>query len=199
MFRFLFCLFLMVVSTTTWAQDDPYNSYLNQGGRERSARQRPNQPGQSFADRYFQDIGASFNGFSEQGGSLLLPGIQYIGRYHLSEKNDRLSLAVSSHPSLGFQADPWFGTFFMLNVPLLLEGTVGRGSSMYNEQWVGLSLGVGPEFNLLNRFNQFGTSAAATFRFKLGGRGYFIRYSASITRPTEGVYISSVSFGNSLF
>ena len=197
--RILLCISLLAFCTTAWSQDDPYDTYLNEGQRTK-ARQKDQQRSLGrFADRYMQDIGASFNSFNDQGGSFLLPGIQYIGRYNLYEKKDALGLAVSSHPSLGFQADAFFGSFFMFNMPVLLEGTVGRGSSQYNEQWVGLSLGVGPEFNLLNRFNQFGVSGAATFRFNLAGRPYFIRYSTSLARPTEGVYISSISFGNSLF
>lgn len=199
MTRILLCVFLLAFCTTAWSQDDPYNAYLNDGNRTKSARENKNRSLGRFADRYMQDIGASFNSFNDQGGSFLLPGIQYIGRYNLYEKNDVFGLALSSHPSLGFQADAFFGTYFMLNTPVLVEGTVGRGSSQFNQQWVGLSLGVGPEFNLLNRFNQFGVSGAATFRFNLAGRPYFIRYSASLVRPTEGVYISSISFGNSLF
>lgn len=199
MIRLLFCILFVASWGTAWSQDDPYNSYLNEGRRTRAIRESNNASLGGFADRYLQEIGASFNRFDEPRGALLLPGIQYIGRYNLLAKEDRMSLAVSSHPSIGFQVDPWFGSFFMFNMPLLLEGTVGRGSSLFNEQWVGLSLAAGPEFNLLNRFNQFGLTGAATFRFKLAGRGYFIRYSASLTRPTEGVYISSISFGNSLF
>ncbi|MBA4302963.1 MAG: hypothetical protein C0424_01925 [Sphingobacteriaceae bacterium] len=199
MFRILFCLILLLGATAAKAQDDPYNSYLNEGRRSKPSSKNSRQSLGGFADRYMQDIGASFNAFNEQGGSFLLPGIQYIGRYNLYEKNDILGLALSTHPSLGFQADPFFGTFFMLNMPVLIEGTVGKGSNLFNQQWVGLSLGVGPEFNLLNRFNQFGLSGAATFRFTLAQRAYFIRYSASLSRPTEGVYISSISFGNSLF
>lgn len=199
MIRFLLCIFLWGWSTNVWSQDDPYNTYLNEGQRAKNPRSKAKSQRGSFGDYYLQDIGASFNQFNNMGGSLLLPGIQYIGRYNFYEKNDFQSLSLSSHPSLGFQADAFFGSFFMLNLPVFLEGTLGRGSSKFNDQWVGLSLAVGPEFNLLNRFNQFGLSGAATFRFKIAGRPYFIRYSTSISRPTEGVYISSISLGNSLF
>lgn len=199
MLRILLCLFLLAFCTTAWSQDDPYNAYLNEGKRTKSTRTGSGRPVGNFADRYMQDAGASFNSFTDQGFRSVLPGFQYIGRYNVYEKNDVLGMAISAHPSIGLQMDNFFGSFFMLNVPVMLEGTVGRGSTRYNQQWVGLSLGVGPEFNLVNGFNQFGLSSAATFRFNLGGRYYFIRYSTSIVRPTEGVYITALSFGNSFF
>lgn len=193
----LFCSFLLLVGLAQ-AQTDAYDQYLNQSKSEKS-RKKSNKSGPVFADRYLQELGASFNFFSDPTGQIALPGIQYIGRYNLREADDKRSLSVSTHPSLGFQVDPFFGTFFMLNTPIMLEGTLGRGSTLFNEQAVGISLGVGPEFNLLNRFNQFGVSAAATLRFRLGGRGYFIRYSTSVIEPSQQVYISALSFGNSLF
>ncbi len=192
-------LFLLLLSTLLAnAQTDAYDEYLNQRPQSRRS-EKPRRNGQAFADRYLNELGASFNFFTETGGQTVLPGIQYIGRYNLREIEDKRSLSVSAHPSLGFQADPFFGTFFMLNLPVMLEATIGRGSTLFNENAVGFSLGIGPEFNLLNRFNQFGLSGAATFRFQLGGRSYFIRYGTSIAAPSKGVFISSVSFGNSLF
>lgn len=195
--NFLFCLLLFSVGLVQ-AQTDAYDQYLNQNKSEKGRQQRA-KSGPAFADRYLQEVGASFNFFADPTGIISLPGIQYIGRYNLREVDDKRALSVSAHPSLGFQVDPFFGTFFMLNTPIMLEGTLGRGSTLFNEQAVGISLGVGPEFNLLNRFNQFGVSAAATFRFRLGGRGYFIRYSTSVIEPSKQVYITALSFGNSLF
>lgn len=198
MLRILFLFLLLLSCWQVNGQVDPYDQYLNQRPEQRPRRENTrNRP--AFADLYLQEIGASFNFFTETGGQTILPGIQYIGRYNLREIDDKRALSISGHPSLGFQADPFFGTFFMLNFPVMIESTFGRGSTQFNENAVGLSLGLGPEFNLLNRFNQFGISAAATFRFQLGGRSYFIRYGTSVAPPTKNVFISSVSFGNSLF
>lgn len=210
MIRFLtlFCVFFGLHLGLVLAQVDPYDAYLNQKKQpDGSTKPSRKLDGADFRDRFLQDVGANFYTFEDQTSRLFLPGIHYIGRYVWKEHSEKLSTTVGTHPSLGLQFGN-FASYFMFNVPVLLEVNLGKGSSRYNESGIGLSLGAGPEYSLTRswgsfalplRINQVTGVAAATLRFRLQHRDYYLRYSESFFTPVGALHIRSFAFGNSLF
>jgi hypothetical protein len=195
---FLFLLMLLGGLGTALAQVDPYEAYLGKPARNGDSRAVSRQKG-DFRDRYMAEVGASFYILQDGLAQILLPGINYNGRYVLFEQGERLSGTLGSQASIGFQVDPVFGSYFMLNVPLFFEFNFGLGSQRLNESPVGFSIGAGPEFNLINKFNQFAAAYTASFRFRLRGRGYYLKYGESVGMPTGNVPFRTFAFGNLLF
>lgn len=195
---FLFLLMMFGLGSSALAQVDPYDAYLGKPPRNNDGRTSTRNKG-DFRDRYMAEVGASFYILQDGLAQILLPGVNYNGRYVLFEQGDRFSGTLGSHGSIGFQVDPVFGSYFMLNLPLFFEANIGMGSQRLNESPVGFSFGVGPEFNLINRFNQFAAAFTASFRFQIRGRGYYIKYGESVGMPTGNVPFRTFAFGNTLF
>lgn len=217
MIRFI-SLFAVVFSLgllPALAQDDAYDEYLN--GRKTS--KKPNRTTSTAAsskafnyrERYMQDAGASFYWFDANTifspAVIALPGINYIGRLVLNENPDRYSLSLGTHPSLGIQFGN-FASYFLLTVPVMLEGNLGMGSSIYNAARIGAFVGVGPEYSLARSWGEFAIPfradqvaavGSAGIRFQMRGRGYYLRYSEALWTPVRGQYFRTVAFGNSLF
>ncbi|MFN3529518.1 MAG: hypothetical protein ACK417_06315 [Bacteroidia bacterium] len=201
---FLFGFFL--ITGLAMAQDDAYDAYLNKGKKPKKEHQRTDKM-RSTADlrsRLMSEAGASFHLFDAGLGRFMLPGVQFIARADMFGNGDGLSGTLGVFPMLGFQVDPWFGNFFMFNLPLMFEMNAGLGSYNYNESWIGVSLGLGPEYNFIRTngdfgANQLGLSGSFSLRFALAGRRYYIRVSESLLVPQNGLPFFSVSFGNSFF
>jgi len=207
---FLFALFLCFGLSPALAQENAYDEYLN--GKKRSAKTSKNDKKPSnYRERYLQDAGVSFYWFDVNSVfgpvTIAMPGINYIGRLVLNQNPDKYSLSVGTHPSLGLQFGN-LGSFFMLTIPVMLEGTIGLGSSLFNEAPIGAFIGFGPEYNIVRswgelalpvRIDQLAAVASAGIRFRIRDRGYYLRYSEAFWAPVQGQYFRTVSFGNSLF
>lgn len=200
----VFCFSL--ISTLTFAQNDAYDSYLNKNKAPRQEKQTPlnRNPGGDLKSRLMADVGASFHLFDAGQGRFLLPGVQFIFRADIFGNTETVSGSIGAFPMLGFQVDPWFGNFFMFNLPAMFEFNAGKGSYNFNKSWFGASLGLGPEYNYIATngdfgLNQLGLSGSFTLRFSLLHRAYFIRVSESLWVPQTGMPFTSISFGNSFF
>lgn len=213
--KLLFFAFLLGSSQLVLAQEDAYDAYLNKKGKQEEGveggKTRPATA--QWRQQYMQEMGASFYVFDFtqryffQGApaSATLMGIDYVGRFIVYEQNDNLSASVGTRSSLGLEFNSLWGSFFMLNLPILIEANLGRGSSLYNTSKVGLFAGLGPEFNLLTSSNPFlrttqvGAVYSVGLRFQLFGNPYYLRYGRSIGNPSGTVPIATISFGNSFF
>jgi hypothetical protein len=206
----LFVLFFGLVVAPALAQEDAYNEYLY--GKKRSSKApKKDQKSFDYRDRYLSEFGASFYWFDIATiygpATINMPGINYVGRLVLNENPDKYSLSIGTHPSLGLQFGN-FASYFMLSVPVLLEGNIGMGSSRYNEAPIGAFVGIGPEYNLARswgefawpvRIDQIAAVASAGIRFRIRGRGYYLRYGEAFWAPVQGQYFRTVAFGNALF
>lgn len=210
--KLLLLAILLSSSSLLLAQEDAYDEYLNKKDtKEGSSPSKPKKA--DWRQHYMHEMGASFyvydftNRYFFPGApsSATLMGIDYAGRFVVYEKTDNLSASVGTRSSLGLEFNSLWGSFFMLNLPVLVEGNLGRGSSLYNESKIGIFAGIGPEFNLLTSSNallrttQVGAVYSLGLRFQLFGNAYYLRYGQSIGTPSGSVAIRTLSIGNSFF
>jgi hypothetical protein len=90
----------------------------------------------------------------------------------------------------------------MLQLPLLTEVNLGRGSTLQNPRNLGVSAGLGPELTTLSGLNitQVNLTYSLALRFRLAGRPVYLRYGSSIGTIGRGDYqVYSLSLGNSFF
>lgn len=209
----LFLAVLLLSSRPLLAQEDAYDAYLNKKGKQEGGEAGNKAKPANWRQQYMQEMGASFYVFdfskryffAGAPASATLMGLDYVGRFIVYEQNDNLSASVGTRSSLGLEFNSIWGSFFMLNLPVLIEANIGRGSSLYNTSKVGLFAGLGPEFNLLTSSNPFlrttqvGAVFAVGLRFQLFGNPYYLRYGQSIGPPSGSVPITTLSIGNSFF
>jgi hypothetical protein len=211
LFAVIFCLGL----SPALAQDDAYEAYLNgrktSKNRNKTSSIAAGNKTFNYKERYLQDAGASFYWFDVNTffgpANIALPGVNYIGRLVLNKNPDRYSLSIGTHPTLGIQFGN-FASYFLLTVPVMLEGNIGMGSSIYNEARIGAFVGLGPEYSLARSWGEFAIPfrtdqvapvGSVGIRFRIRGRGYYLRYSEALWAPVQGQYFRTVAFGNSLF
>lgn len=212
LFAVIFCFGLL----PALAQEDAYDEYLNgrKGSAKKPKRTNTTNTGKKafdYRERYLQDAGASFYWFDVNTifgpANIALPGIHYIGRLVLNDNPDRYSLSIGTQPSLGLQFGN-FASYFLLAVPVTLEGNIGMGSSLYSEARFGAFAGLGPEFNLARswgefaipfRIDQVAAVGSVGIRFRIRERGYYLRYSEAFWAPVQGQYFRSIAFGNALY
>jgi hypothetical protein len=193
------------------AQEDAYDEYLSKKkGSTKAAKS--NNKAFDYRERYMDEAGASLYWFEVNstafGPAIIgLPGINYIGRLALNANPDRYSLTLGTQPSLGLQIGN-FASYFMLSIPVVLEGNIGLGSSIYSESKFGAFAGIGPEFTLARswgdfaypfRTDQLGAVVSAGLRFGIRQRSYYLRYSEAFWAPVQGQYFRSIAFGNALY
>ncbi|MDP2187525.1 MAG: hypothetical protein Q8J69_02470 [Sphingobacteriaceae bacterium] len=202
----IFCLGL----SPALAQVDAYDEYLN--GKKRGQKSPSgDKKAFNYRERYLAELGASFYWFDVNTiygpATITMPGVNYVARLVLNQYPDKYSLSIGTHPSLGLQFGN-FASYFMLSVPVMLEGTIGMGSSIYNESRIGAFVGLGPEYNIARswgdfalpvRIDQVAAVAAVGLRFRIRERGYYLRYSEAFWAPVQGQYFRTIAFGNSLF
>ena len=104
-------------------------------------------------DTTYQQIIANSNNGSAQ---VLVPYYTFmIGTYYmLAHKNDIVSVGVDG----AFQGGINFrggGISYQLQVPLFVMGRLGSGSTTYNQQKIGLGLGLGAQTSYLNEKRPF--------------------------------------------
>jgi len=148
----------------------------------------------------------------------LLQGFNYIPRYALKSWGDRTSLTVGSNAGLVLQFSN-LGSIFMVNLPLLVELNVGRGSRADNEDPVGLYAGLGVEYNFVNdlipkliydtngvpvdvgfgNLNQVALLWTAGIRARVAGRPYVLRFAQTVGVPSQQVRVFHIGFGVSMF
>jgi hypothetical protein len=90
----------------------------------------------------------------------------------------------------------------MLQLPILTEVNLGRGSTRQNPRNLGISAGFGPEITAITGLNaaQVNLSYSLAVRFRLAGRPVFLRYGSSVATLGRGDYqVYSVTLGNSFF
>jgi len=152
------------------------------------------------------------------GSGLVLQGFNYSPRYAFWAPNELMSVSAGSNLGLALQ---WsnLGSLFMVNVPMLLELNLGRGSLADRDDAVGFFGGFGLEYNFINNFwvkrdldnsgniireyysnlNQWGLLYSAGARVLLGGRPYALRFSQSLGVPSQNVRVTQVGLGTSLY
>jgi len=183
------------------AQVDPYGVYL---GKSDSLGQPPRARGQ-FRENAMQELGSSFYFLYPDDGAALnlfsLPGICYSLRYPWHMRGDDLSITTGTYGTIGLNLSS-LGSYFMLQLPILTEVNLGRGSTRQNPRNLGISAGFGPEITAITGVNaaQVNLSYSLAVRFRLAGRPVFLRYGSSVATLGRGDYqVYSVTLGNSFF
>lgn len=97
-------------------------------------------------DSGYQAALKSSNGTS----TLIIPyyNLLIAGYYPLAHKNDIISAGVDAGVQIGLNFQS--GVSYQLQVPLFAMGRIGAGATNYNEQKLGLGLGIGGQFSFLN-------------------------------------------------
>jgi len=185
----------------TAAQVDPYGAYLGKGEKTDGSK---NQNG-TFKDQFMQELGSAVYFMIPQGAGALyeisLPGICYSLRYPWHVRGDDFSVSTGTYGTVGLNISN-LGSYFMLQLPLLTEVNLGRGSTLQNPRNLGVSAGLGPELTTLSGLNitQVNLTYSLALRFRLAGRPVYLRYGSSIGTIGRGDYqVYSLSLGNSFF
>ena len=185
----------------TAAQVDPYGVYLGKGEKTDDSK---NQNGK-FKDQLMQELGSAVYFMIPQGAGALyeisLPGICYSLRYPWHVQGDDFSISTGTYGTVGLNISN-LGSYFMLQLPLLTEVNLGRGSTLQNPRNLGVSAGLGPELTTLSGLNitQVNLTYSLALRFRLAGRPVYLRYGSSIGTIGRGDYqVYSLSLGNSFF
>ena len=199
------CLLCLLISLSTLsptaAQVDPYGVYLGKGEKTDYSK---NQNGK-FKDQLMQELGSAVYFMIPQGAGALyeisLPGICYSLRYPWHVRGDDFSVSTGTYGTVGLNISN-LGSYFMLQLPLLTEVNLGRGSTLQNPRNLGVSAGLGPELTTLSGLNitQVNLTYSFALRFRLAGRPVYLRYGSSIGSIGRGDYqVYSLSLGNSFF
>ena len=217
-------LLLLVAPVEAWAQGGAIDRYAagskrnpRAGRSASSARmERPARP------EFMQELTTGLYWYqptaTSLGPGLVLQGFNYSPRYAFWSPNDLMSVSAGSNLGLALQ---WsnFGSLFMVNVPLLVELNLGRGSLADRDDAVGFFGGLGLEYNFINNFwlnrevdsfgniireyqsnlNQWGLMYSAGARVLLGGRPYVLRFSQSLGVPSQNVRVTHLGLGTSLY
>lgn len=194
---------LLVLSniTPSAAQVDPYGVYLGKGeNTDRSTSKIGD-----FKDQLMQELGSAVYFMIPEGAGTLyeisLPGICYSLRYPWHVRGDDFSISTGTYGTVGLNISN-LGSYFMLQLPMLTEVNLGRGSTRGNPRNLGVSAGLGPELTTLTGLNitQVNLSCSLALRFRLAGRPLYLRYGSSIGTIGRGDYqVYSMTIGNSLF
>lgn len=93
---------------------------------------------------------AALKNSSNGSSSFLLPyyNLLIAGYYPIAHKNDIISAGVDAGVQIGLNFQS--GVSYQLQVPLFAVGRIGAGATNYNEQKIGLGLGIGGQFSFLN-------------------------------------------------
>jgi hypothetical protein len=150
-------LLLLVAPVEAWAQGGAIDRYA--AGSKRNPRagrsatstrmERPARP------EFMQELTTGLYWYqptaTSLGPGLVLQGFNYSPRYAFWSPNDLMSVSAGSNLGLALQ---WsnFGSLFMVNVPLLVELNLGRGSLADRDDAVGFFGGLGLEYNFINNF-----------------------------------------------
>lgn len=191
---------LSTLSPTT-AQVDPYGVYLGKGDKTDGSINKNG----TFRDQLMQELGSAVYFMIPQGAGALyeisLPGICYSLRYPWHVRGDDFSISTGTYGTVGLNISN-LGSYFMLQLPILTEVNLGRGSTLQNPRNLGLSAGLGPELTTLSGLNitQVNLTYSLALRFRLAGRPVYLRYGSSIGTIGRGDYqVYSLSLGNSFF
>ena len=199
------CLLCLLISLSTLsptaAQVDPYGVYLGKGEKTDGSK---NQNGK-FKEQLMQELGSAVYFMIPEGAGTLyeisLPSICYSLRYPWHVRGDDFSISTGTYGTVGLNISN-LGSYFMLQLPMLTEVNLGRGSTRGNPRNLGVSAGLGPELTTLTGLNitQVNLSYSLALRFRLAGRPLYLRYGSSIGTIGRGDYqVYSMTIGNSLF
>lgn len=187
LFLLLLCLF-----SSAQAQDTTYNEYLSQGKSPRAVARNFD-----WKERFY---------FGGGGGIYLLRGqlegfvplVSLAPRINLKEYSDNRSLSLATNAGFIVQFGS-LGNFTAIYAPLMVEYNFGHMATKTADFPVGLGVGLGAEFfgaNFLgDKVRHWAGIGSAALYFSLGGRGYYIRASKSLTY-SNGVNTTYLSLGN---